>query len=437
MLFFIFTLLKNLLTQNPILKMKNLTITLLFMLFSFFSFSQKYTQGYILTNSGDTLKGELLVQNEVSASKNCIVRFQGEEEKKMYLPFEIIEYKYNDGSLFVSKEIFIDSVKAKVFLRALFKGAAELYYYPSNKKSKDVYYIEKNGEILELVNNEKDIYINGVLQKKYDYKYIGTLKHMFNDATEIYNDIDKTNFSTSSLVDITLDYHHVTCPDQHCEIFKGKGRSLYVGLNPSFKYLFSELSINETNTYTEYIDAFHYTIHRRNYSGVYTSKESYVYGLGIFLLTPSKNFKFEYSINKQTSTFTNTFNVGFLPVDYDNPDKTKHELKIEELKHQILLTYIYPYLRIKPYLGAGISLNQIKAYKDGEESLFPESSLGIVLNGGVCYDINTWITIELGCFGEYTKYAHKWWNTDIKRIEIIHKQVGVYLSANFMIFGAR
>ena len=72
-------------------------------------------------------------------SRICQVKKDGEVVE--YSPYEVKEYGFKDGRVYVSKEIQLsDSSKRRVFLERLYKGKANLYYYRA--KGIKTYYIE-------------------------------------------------------------------------------------------------------------------------------------------------------------------------------------------------------------------------------------------------------------------------------------------------------
>lgn len=391
--------------------------------------------GHVITNSGDTLKGNILEQSEANASKKCVILVEN-GDLKTYLPFEIAEYKYIDNRYYVSKEILIDNIKTPVFLRYLVKGAVELYYFPNNKKSNDIYYIEKDGELKELVNNSKDIYVNGTLRKKYGNEYISTLKQTFKDAPVLYNNIDKVSFSTSSLIKITEEYHNYSCPNEKCYIYKGKGRGLNIGLKPIFKYETSEIKIKESNVYIHYYDDVNYIRYENSINETYKSNLSYSYGLGINISTPSKRLRLEYSILKHTSHFEKTYNIGKHPEvsDFISDDNNKYDFRLDGVEHQILLSYMFTNWSFKPLIGFGGVFVNNTGYINDKEIYFPEASLGSIFIVGVNFNVIKRIDVEMGYYRESRKDIQKFHGSPyVKRLEVDYLQNGLYFSANFLL----
>ncbi len=156
-------------------------------------------KGYIINNSGDTLKG--LIKYNPKNDKGLFesVSFQANDnEKKAYHANKLKEFSV-DGSTFVSRKID----DKQVFIKRLSAGAINLYQYKTEELIMNSihtyidYYMEKPGsaelvkikeskfkkQISELMSDDKNL-IKEVEEKKYDYGKIVELFEQYNKNKE-------------------------------------------------------------------------------------------------------------------------------------------------------------------------------------------------------------------------------------------------------------
>lgn len=112
--------------------------------------------GYVVTNAGDTLKGEVKVNDkkEFDLFRKVTLKLS-ETEKKMYNPNKIKEYTV-DGQRFIVKSIDGENV----FVKVVAQGAVTLYqhqfeYYHGEEVRYDTeFYIEKNNDLSKIKGNK-------------------------------------------------------------------------------------------------------------------------------------------------------------------------------------------------------------------------------------------------------------------------------------------
>jgi len=406
--------------------MRKLLLSFTLSLLVFAGFSQKYLSGYILTNNGDTIHGELLNQNEVETHKNCILRNETGEDKT-FLPNEIIEYRYKDGNYYISKEIDVDSVPTNVFLRFLLKGTIELFVYYTPITQTEIFFVLKDGKLIKLENNESIIYKDRTKYKRYDKKYIGVLKYLYADAPDVIKDIDKLSFSSKSLIEISEDYHNFVCTDETCETFKRKGKRMHFGIKPFYRYESSKMNIDRSYIVKTPL----LSLHRSNSSEL-KSSSSYAYGLGLSIISTDRKAKLEYSISKQLTTYNVNDESGdftFFGIDSEN------NLEVNKLNHQLLLSYSFTNYKIQPFVSVGGIFEQFKKLGEinKEDFLynFPTYATGYLGEIGVRYNIKNKVYFEVN--GYYASIGRKTTeNSD--EINLKEKYYGLNLGINFILF---
>ena len=426
--------------------MRHLTIIVFFSFIVLTGFAQKYIPGYVLTLDGDTIKGDLLEQGDIRAHKKCIIH-KNNNKDQTFLPKEIIEYKYNDGRYYISKEILLDSVSTTVFLRFLVKGAVNLYYYSHPFKKQDLYYVEKDGVLHKLENNEKNIIIDGVSYKRYDKKYIGILKYLYNDAPEITKDIDKLSYFPSSMVKITEKYLKTVYSKEPFFVYKG-AKKFRIGISPKFGYNFTTLNIDQ-EFYKEFTTISGGNISRYTYirkeSYTFKSNSSYFYGLGITAYSPNKRFKLEYSLIKNISSYEDIKYSSYFPLSllgYSLPDiYNVNSFTINELEHQLMVSYYLSSYKIKPYLTLGFVLsNNINTNNNKENIKLIDEYIGFIYKTGVNYKLKERFEVELNCF--YASKSGKSSQANFFLTEKVNNklnisQFGISLSANIILNGKK
>lgn len=200
--------------------MKNFLI-LLMLLFTINGFSQNgYVNGYVVKNSGDTLRGQIYFPGwDITPGKIQFRQANAAEEQfsasqlKMFSISGIDNYisgfvtldasPVNDGSLLTvdSSILHTDSI----FLRVVVNGSASLYYYRSGDQ-KQHFLIGKNNAINELIYHRYNVMQNGLQYVREDRKFIGQLTYYLSDCPEMKNSFDNLKYSESSLQPLFVTY---------------------------------------------------------------------------------------------------------------------------------------------------------------------------------------------------------------------------------------
>lgn len=196
-----------------------------------FTFGQKdYKSGYIITNEFDTIYGFVNLKSNFLNSRSCEFRENGTIGSKTYSPQDIHSYRIENSKYYISKEITLNNETKRIFLEYLVDGIVDLYYLKEARE--DIYFIEKEGILHQLSNEEKEVIVNNVTYLKNSNQYIGILNDLFRESPETINEIKNTSFSYKSLINITKDYHNYVCKDQTCiDYTKSAKKNIWVELN--------------------------------------------------------------------------------------------------------------------------------------------------------------------------------------------------------------
>jgi hypothetical protein len=203
--------------MNLLLK-ANLILVLLLCLFDLKG-QTDFRRGFIITNNNDTLHGLVDYRGEARNAKRCDFKESETSAVKEFNPFEIRGYRFTDGKFYISKKIKLKDGEINVFLEFLVNGIADLYYYADGTNIH--YFIEKkDGQIIELTNEEEQVYVDGRAYLHETKSYIGSLTYAFADCPQIFKSINQAAFNDKSLIDITKKYHDYVCDSARCIIYE-------------------------------------------------------------------------------------------------------------------------------------------------------------------------------------------------------------------------
>lgn len=132
--------------------MKGICLYILFL--GLFSLNLSGQSGYIIYDSTMTAGLKLIDNGPILNSRYIQVREKRNIIK--YTPYELDEFGFNDGRIFVSRNIQVFDSSRRVFLERLSKGKANLYYY--REKRIRTFYIELDtSSIIEIPKIKSDL----------------------------------------------------------------------------------------------------------------------------------------------------------------------------------------------------------------------------------------------------------------------------------------
>lgn len=195
---------------------------------------ENYKPGYVIIDIGDTIFGEIDLQNEYSLSKVCSFRKSSDEMVNDYLPTEIYSYRFTDGPYHISKKFN----SKEVFMEFLVES--KLNIYNLKYKYEDNYYVEKyEADILHIPFEEKTVYRNDLPYHSKSKTHKTLLKYYLQDAPEIQSEIDNlSTISRTSLIELAEDYHNLVCEDEKCIIYEKKLSRIKLALEPTLGFIY-------------------------------------------------------------------------------------------------------------------------------------------------------------------------------------------------------
>lgn len=199
-----------------------------------------FRSGFVITNESDTVYGQVNLQSNYQNSRICEFIKQGSDTLINFEPGDIKGYRIYDEKYYVTKTVQIDSAEQTLFLEFLLEGIVNLYYY--NGYGKVIYFIEKDGELTALSNEESILIKDGIKYSVNTHKYKGLLKYVFRDSPDIGKKIQHTSFDMKPLINVTREYHNSVCDDYQCIDYT---KSIHLGmfLEPSVGINASRLNI--------------------------------------------------------------------------------------------------------------------------------------------------------------------------------------------------
>lgn len=315
--------------------MKRLALLIIIIFIAEFSFSQTdYRNGYIITNAGDTLIGLIDYREQAKGYKSCVFKVSNDQNPTNYEPNSIIGYGFENDKFFQSREISIKNQSSQVvFLEVIIKGLVSLYKY------ENIYFIEKgNDGLQQLINETKEVNINGKRLLKNTNQYIATINILLFDCAEIKRRIQKIKLDEKALTKLIEDYNQ--CKGEPSNIFKAKKHWTQAIIGVTGGLNTSQLDF-ENNPRYEHL------------AGKFGVSKSPMIGVSIDILWPR--------LSERVSAHTGLLYLTSKYYGYSlynrssSVERNYITIELQELKIPIGIRYTFPKREFTPYFNAGIS----------------------------------------------------------------------------------
>ncbi|MCZ4694082.1 hypothetical protein DWB61_02730 [Ancylomarina euxinus] len=308
------------------MKLKNMMLLVFLCLNSILNAQSNFKKGFVITNSNDTIQGEIDYRGDISMNKKC--RFKNGDNLVTYTPDDISAYKFIDGKYFVSKNFQGE----KSFFEFLIKGQVSIYFH-KNLKGRH-YYIEKDGLGIRKITYEENLKYQG--DKIYSYgstKHIGIFNIYMQDAPSLKSRISRLKeLSHKSLIKLATDYNNIVCGEGVCLAYKKKSPTIKVNIEVAGGKVNRLAFIKTVPMYELGNNNIPLLV---NHKILIDEEKYYQYGIYAHIWLPRLNEKLY-------------LRTGYL--------SNKHGYKIP-----LQLEYVFPKWKIKPKLAYGINI--LKPFK--------------------------------------------------------------------------
>lgn len=173
--------------------------------------------GYVITNSGDTIRGTIDFRTNEKLTKQCDLWVNN--GKTTYKPGDIEGFRFdNGGKFFVSRQLNVTGTPDLYFAEFMVQGKMNLYCVTYN--GDEYYFFEReDGEMAELTNrNTSYATIDAANQGTRDIiqekqKQYGKVKMLLQQSKNAILEMDDNNMTRKKLVNVVRDYHKDVCTD--------------------------------------------------------------------------------------------------------------------------------------------------------------------------------------------------------------------------------
>lgn len=185
--------------------------------------------GYVISNTGDTIRGIIDFRTNGKLAKQCVFRAHNESESKTYKPGDIEGFRFdNNGKYFVTRRLNVYGEPQLYFAEFMVQGKMNLYCV-ADDYDEYFFFEREDGEMARLTNrafitssslhDEK----NNLQEKREQY---GKVKMLLKDSWKAVEDMNESDVSRKKLVDVVRDYHHDVCTDgSSCMVYEYKEAS--------------------------------------------------------------------------------------------------------------------------------------------------------------------------------------------------------------------
>ncbi|MDZ7741789.1 MAG: hypothetical protein U5Q03_08590 [Bacteroidota bacterium] len=220
------------------------------------SAQKNFESGFVVSSDGDTLKGQIEDRGFSKNSYSCIFRKSNKTESMVFQANDISSYGFENGDIYVSKEIMNGDIQEKRFLTLIVRGEANLYGLNDHQK-KWRYFISKDtlGPTELKVKEYYDMRLRGglnkmVLIKRKDYQ--GVLKYFLNDCRNLKPSFESVSLNRNNLTNIINNYNYCINPSGSEIIAQKKRGNNNLGFNVGLSYSKLKFSKNYYNKTSEY-----------------------------------------------------------------------------------------------------------------------------------------------------------------------------------------
>ena len=405
---------------------KRIFIFFIFLCYSTANAQHDFRPGYIVTNKNDTIQGLIDYGIPQSNSVSCNFKQDSTAAVISYSPDELKAYAFVKKGYYLTKSIKTETGLMNYFVECLFNGVINLYYY--RYMGTDHYLVERANTIHELKNDEVSVIENGKTYLKKSNHYKGALTFLMKDVPAMSSEIQNTNFTAPSLINLVEKYHKMSGNENYIVYKRQENRMSDVkwkfsfGISMGFNYSsMKATSDNEATPYLFIMNTFppvyvyadpglveSNIANLMNDPILSASSLTIVPGITLNINKNNKNslqLEFLYIKNKYTTNgFTIKTNNLVLPVLYKREFSYYKKLKpfIDlgtsfRYDCNMQINNLYAKVAIPELHGNNINYTEVLYYVNKENSNIKASSFRIGMTGGLglAYDLKKKNRLEL------------------------------------------
>jgi hypothetical protein len=158
--------------------------------------------GKVVFRTGQVLIGKI---NYFLDQPSDIIIYDSNGVKSVFTPNQVRQIILDNGKKFLSKTLIGHQDSSALIFQILIESP-KISLFVRDENDNKQFYVLKDNVIYDLVNNEQIIKTNDGTYKSYDKKYIGTLKSLMSDQTEIVKRLDKIRLYEDELVEVITAY---------------------------------------------------------------------------------------------------------------------------------------------------------------------------------------------------------------------------------------
>ena len=332
-------------------------------------------KNYIVTDTSKIIGVNLVNNGEVGNAKACEWIENG--HTITLSPYELTEYGFANGTVYVSKDIFPGDSVHRVFLEKLTSGPASLYYYKD--ETTKFFILEKDsGNVMQL--SRKAASQNG---SSYHYK----LTSYTSDCKNVDDAVKLVSYNKKMMIRLTEQYNNCELkpfPFFKFGVFAGYGLS-------DLKYIegIGNTFIQQVNPYFKNADF--------KYDG------GFIFGLFIDQPLAATNF----TIHPEISLTKNNYSSEYELEEY----YVIVEINTASFNIPVVLRYYFPVNTSRPYISfGGIYAYQFKEdfsmwTMPADEGEYPapvvNNQLGMVAGIGYQFDLTYRMRLYIDCRYNY------------------------------------
>jgi len=169
-------------------------------------------EGYVITLTGDTIRGTVDYRTEASNAKKCRFKARGEELFREYSPADISGYRLTDnGAYYVSRTFDVEGTSKTVFAEYLLKGGVSLYYL--NDEGVGYYFFtDEQGRVARMKKDET-LYRTGEEGVKAKRENMREATQMFAKSPKAMGQLWASDYQTQNLMRMTREYNEEYCTE--------------------------------------------------------------------------------------------------------------------------------------------------------------------------------------------------------------------------------